>query len=97
MLRANQPPGPFHEREFVCQAAFEQHTDAGMPQHIGRRYQTDVARHLQVRQEWAGSICSVLLAASGPAGFRNGPAVTGSAKVIIASLSFRDFNCPQGT
>ena len=28
-----------HEREFVCQAAFEKHTDTGMPHRIGCRDQ----------------------------------------------------------
>ena len=41
---------PFREREFVRQAAFEEHTDAGMPQRIGRSDQGHVARYLQVRQ-----------------------------------------------
>jgi hypothetical protein len=27
---ADQPLRPFRKREFVCQAAFEKHTDAGM-------------------------------------------------------------------
>ena len=36
-LFADQLLRPLHEREFVRQAAFEEHTDAGMPQRIGHR------------------------------------------------------------
>jgi len=47
-------------------------------------------------RQWAGSICAV--PAARVAGFRNGPAVTGSAKVIVASLSFNFFFlAPVGT
>ena len=47
---ADQPLRPFRKREFVCQAAFEKHTDAGMSKSVGYRDQSSVIRCLQMRK-----------------------------------------------
>ena len=46
----DQTSRPFHEREFVRQATFQEQTDARMPERIGCRDQGDIARYLQVLQ-----------------------------------------------
>jgi hypothetical protein len=47
-LCAYQSFRPFHECEFVRQAAFQENTDTAMPERIGRRDQSHVARYLQL-------------------------------------------------